>query len=126
MGAGRKQGHRRDSNPDPAVLGVPPPEPFAFSCSFSHRLKGEKQNLDAAMSRVQEKKHLRRLRASLPPRPTPAYPDTPFQGAAGDTRPLSFMATCRVSCCAGCTSQLQEPMRSDGQLNHKLWSCLRQ
>lgn len=51
--AGRKQGRRRDSNPGPAVLGVPPPAPFAFSCSFSHRLKGEKQNLNAAMSRVQ-------------------------------------------------------------------------
>lgn len=66
-GAGRKQGRCRDSNPGPAVLGVPPPAPFAFSCSFSHRLKGEKQNLDTAMSCVQEKKHLRRLRTSQPP-----------------------------------------------------------
>lgn len=52
-GAGRKQGHLRGLNPDPAVLGVPPPVPFAFSCSSSHRFKGEKQNLSAAMSRVQ-------------------------------------------------------------------------
>lgn len=53
QGAGRKQGHCGDLNPGPAVLGVPPPAPFAFSFSFSHRLKGEKQNLDAAMSRIQ-------------------------------------------------------------------------
>lgn len=52
-GAGKQQGRRRDSNPGPAVLGVPPPAPFAFSSLLSHRLKGEKQNLDAAMSRIQ-------------------------------------------------------------------------
>lgn len=51
--AGRKQGRHRDLNPGPAVLGVPPPAPFAFSSLFSHRLKGEKQNLNAAMSRIQ-------------------------------------------------------------------------
>lgn len=51
--AGKKQGRHRDSNPGPVVLGVPPPAPFAFSSLLSHRLKGEKQNLDAAMSRIQ-------------------------------------------------------------------------
>lgn len=49
-GAGRPRRRRRDSNPGPAVPGVPPPAPFAFSCSLSHRLKGEKQNLEAAVS----------------------------------------------------------------------------
>ena len=60
-------------------MGVPPRVPFAFS---AHVLtdKGEKQNLSAAMSRGQEKKHLRRFQA-LPGSLLPAL--IPAKGSRG-------------------------------------------
>ena len=68
------------------------------------------------MSRVQEKKHLRRLRAPHPLRLTPCQ--TPLsQAQPGETRPLSFTKMCLLSCCA---AQPRERVTSDGQTHPRV------
>ncbi|CAI9167174.1 unnamed protein product [Rangifer tarandus platyrhynchus] len=67
-------------------------------------------------SRVQEKKHLRRLHAPHPPRLTPCR--TPLsQAQPGDTRPLGFTQMCLLLCCA---TQPREHVTSDGQTHPRV------
>lgn len=75
----KEAGYRGDSNPGPEAWACHHQCLLLFS---AHVLtdKGEKQNLSAAMSRGQEKKHLRRFQA-LPGSLLPAQ--TPAKGSRG-------------------------------------------